>query len=192
MYFSGHVFLLCSVLSPTFQWFYTPPRIYFSPTHSLWVSLGLQTPCPSECAFCLIPHQLCLFLVQVSLWLSIESPRKQKKSSQTSLLPKSSFQTSLTHKFGGHMSNIETQGHTSKLGSCQLCLLCIVGRAHSPPTFLCSFFPGPEDQHVQVHQQADFHKHCKGTHETKAVTPMALVWVQNISHYQGVFGHKRD
>lgn len=175
MYFSGHVFLLCSVPSPTFQWLYTP-HLYFSPTHSLWVPLGLQAPCPSECAFYLIPHHLCIFLVQVSLWLSTESPRKQKNASQTSRLPRSPFQTSLTHKFGGHMSNsgvhIQTISGASKLGSCHLCLLCMVGRARSPPTFLCSFSQAQETSMFRFTNRQSSTNIAKALmRETKAVTP---------------------
>lgn len=55
---------------------------------------------------CIIPLQLCIFLVQVSLWLSTESSRKQKKSSQTSRLPKFPFQTSLTQLRGTHSNYI--------------------------------------------------------------------------------------
>lgn len=141
------------------------------------------------------PLQLCIFLAQVSLWLSTESPRKQKKASQTSHLPKSPFQTSLTHKFGGHRNS---GAHIQTIsGALKPWLMPSLSSLHGgegtlPSNLALLFSPGPGDQHVQVHQQAVFHKHCKGTNETKAVTSMALVLVQNISHHQGVFGHKRD
>lgn len=88
---------------------YLPVVLYSSTsfllTHSLpmafsWASSRtLIRMCILECA--LFHFSCAFFLAQVSLWLSTESPRKQKKSSQTSSLPKSPFQTSLTHKFGG-------------------------------------------------------------------------------------------